>query len=262
MYDRGGLQISLEGGICLCGCNYITLLISWQGAGVNSSYLLSLSMFLFDTAYSDYYHLDQKSMTGIVVGVCIALTCILICILILIYRSKARYVFVLKDWALFQCTHSSPPRVLSSLKCSVSSPVSASVGNKALCWLFLFYLSAFFSKKEEEPAERVMVLWQLSMRHVCSWSPALGHISMLLFIVCSSCWTLQPAHTWLARLYPLGAAGQEELCHKGVPRCRFQSRSMMQFLCSSASHCLCLSSPARGYKLAQWLCPELWDQSK
>ncbi|OWK62145.1 Protogenin [Lonchura striata] len=42
------------------------------------------------TAYSDYYHLDQKSMTGIVVGVCIALTCILICILILIYRSKAR----------------------------------------------------------------------------------------------------------------------------------------------------------------------------
>ncbi|KAL2300647.1 hypothetical protein Nmel_013532, partial [Mimus melanotis] len=42
------------------------------------------------TTYSDYYHLDQKSMTGIVVGVCIALTCILICILILIYRSKAR----------------------------------------------------------------------------------------------------------------------------------------------------------------------------
>uniref|UniRef100_A0A8D0GAQ5 Protogenin n=1 Tax=Sphenodon punctatus TaxID=8508 RepID=A0A8D0GAQ5_SPHPU len=42
------------------------------------------------TVYSGYYHLDQKSMTGIVVGVCIALTCILICILILIYRSKAR----------------------------------------------------------------------------------------------------------------------------------------------------------------------------
>ncbi|CAM5087390.1 unnamed protein product [Natator depressus] len=42
------------------------------------------------TTYSGYYHLDQKSMTGIVVGVCIALTCILICILILIYRSKAR----------------------------------------------------------------------------------------------------------------------------------------------------------------------------
>ncbi|XP_074090717.1 protogenin [Macrotis lagotis] len=41
-------------------------------------------------AYSSYYQLDQKSMTGIVVGVCIALTCILICILILIYRSKVR----------------------------------------------------------------------------------------------------------------------------------------------------------------------------
>lgn len=80
----------------------VTLLISWQGAGGNSSYLLSLSMFFFAVAYSDYYHLDQKSMTGIVVGVCIALTCILICILILIYRSKARYVFILEDWALSQ----------------------------------------------------------------------------------------------------------------------------------------------------------------
>ncbi|KAB0375240.1 hypothetical protein FD755_013732, partial [Muntiacus reevesi] len=40
--------------------------------------------------YSGYYHLDQKSMTGIAVGVGIALTCILICGLILIYRSKAR----------------------------------------------------------------------------------------------------------------------------------------------------------------------------
>ncbi|XP_029431364.1 protogenin isoform X2 [Rhinatrema bivittatum] len=40
--------------------------------------------------FAGYYPLDQKSMTGIVVGVCIALTCILICILILIYRSKTR----------------------------------------------------------------------------------------------------------------------------------------------------------------------------
>ncbi|XP_053319616.1 protogenin [Spea bombifrons] len=46
--------------------------------------------------YSDYYHLDQKSMTGIVVGVCIALTCILICILILIYRGKARKASIAK----------------------------------------------------------------------------------------------------------------------------------------------------------------------
>ncbi|XP_069767120.1 protogenin A isoform X2 [Narcine bancroftii] len=37
-----------------------------------------------------FYQLDQKSMTGIIVGVCIALTCIIICILILLYRSKAR----------------------------------------------------------------------------------------------------------------------------------------------------------------------------
>uniref|UniRef100_A0A2K6DZM0 Protogenin n=1 Tax=Macaca nemestrina TaxID=9545 RepID=A0A2K6DZM0_MACNE len=40
--------------------------------------------------YSGYYHLDQKSMTGIAVGVGIALTCIFVCVLILIYRSKAR----------------------------------------------------------------------------------------------------------------------------------------------------------------------------
>lgn len=74
----------------------LTLLLSCQGAGAMSFYLLSLFIF-FAIGYADYYHLDQKSMTGIVVGVCIALTCILICILILIYRSKARYVFVLKD---------------------------------------------------------------------------------------------------------------------------------------------------------------------
>ncbi|XP_039627841.1 protogenin-like isoform X2 [Polypterus senegalus] len=40
--------------------------------------------------FEGFYHLDQKSMTGIIVGVCIALTCILICALILIFRSKAR----------------------------------------------------------------------------------------------------------------------------------------------------------------------------
>lgn len=44
--------------------------------------------------YSGYYHLDQKSMTGIAVGVGIALTCILVCVLILIYRSKARCVSI------------------------------------------------------------------------------------------------------------------------------------------------------------------------
>ncbi|XP_060115984.1 protogenin [Heteronotia binoei] len=43
-----------------------------------------------ETAPSGYSPLDQKSMTGIIAGVCIALTCILLCVLILIYRSKAR----------------------------------------------------------------------------------------------------------------------------------------------------------------------------
>ncbi|XP_056334525.1 protogenin A [Danio aesculapii] len=43
------------------------------------------------TVFSDgFYHLDQRSMTGIAVGVCIALTCIIICILILACRSKTR----------------------------------------------------------------------------------------------------------------------------------------------------------------------------
>ncbi|XP_036400225.1 protogenin A [Megalops cyprinoides] len=41
--------------------------------------------------FSDgFYHLDEKSMTGIIVGVSIALTCIIICVLILVYRGKAR----------------------------------------------------------------------------------------------------------------------------------------------------------------------------
>ncbi|XP_051512782.1 protogenin A-like [Myxocyprinus asiaticus] len=47
--------------------------------------------FTHATVFSDgFYHLDQQSMTGIVVGVCIALTCIIICILILTCRSKTR----------------------------------------------------------------------------------------------------------------------------------------------------------------------------
>ncbi|KAJ8247871.1 hypothetical protein GJAV_G00251520 [Gymnothorax javanicus] len=42
-------------------------------------------------AFSDgFYHLDETSMTGIVVGVSIALACIVICVLILVYRGKAR----------------------------------------------------------------------------------------------------------------------------------------------------------------------------
>ncbi|XP_041918413.1 protogenin A [Alosa sapidissima] len=43
------------------------------------------------TAFSDgFYHLDQKSMTGIILGVCVALTCIIICALILVCRGKDR----------------------------------------------------------------------------------------------------------------------------------------------------------------------------
>uniref|UniRef100_A0A3P8T1I2 Protogenin n=1 Tax=Amphiprion percula TaxID=161767 RepID=A0A3P8T1I2_AMPPE len=45
------------------------------------------------TAFSDgFYHLDQKSMTGISVGVCIALICIIICAFIIICRGKNRYL--------------------------------------------------------------------------------------------------------------------------------------------------------------------------
>lgn len=43
-------------------------------------------------AFSDgFYHLDQKSMTGITVGVCIALICIIICAFIIVCRGKNRY---------------------------------------------------------------------------------------------------------------------------------------------------------------------------
>ncbi|KTF84298.1 hypothetical protein cypCar_00018369 [Cyprinus carpio] len=51
----------------------------------------SYCFFAPSAAFSDsFYHLDQRSMTGIVVGVCIAFTCIIICILILACRSKTR----------------------------------------------------------------------------------------------------------------------------------------------------------------------------
>ncbi|KAL7980288.1 hypothetical protein Chor_014617 [Crotalus horridus] len=43
-----------------------------------------------DTTHSGSYQLDQKSMTGIIAGVSIALVCILVCILVLIYHGKVR----------------------------------------------------------------------------------------------------------------------------------------------------------------------------
>lgn len=39
------------------------------------------------------YHFDKKSMTGIMIGVCIALACIITCIIILITKSKTRYAY-------------------------------------------------------------------------------------------------------------------------------------------------------------------------
>uniref|UniRef100_A0A3Q2CPY8 Protogenin n=1 Tax=Cyprinodon variegatus TaxID=28743 RepID=A0A3Q2CPY8_CYPVA len=45
------------------------------------------------SSFSDgFYHLDQRSMTGISVGVCIALTCIIICAFIIVCRGKNRYL--------------------------------------------------------------------------------------------------------------------------------------------------------------------------
>ncbi|KAH0619765.1 hypothetical protein JD844_014022 [Phrynosoma platyrhinos] len=67
-----------------------------------------------DTAYSGYYQLDQKSMTGIIAGVSIALACIMICILILIYRSKAR--------------KTSPPKSIPESPNQLSSASASSAG--------------------------------------------------------------------------------------------------------------------------------------
>ncbi|XP_058521805.1 protogenin isoform X5 [Ochotona princeps] len=64
-----------------------------EGQQENGPFFLDTRDLLYTLSglvYSGYYHLDQKSMTGIAVGVGIALTCILVCVLILIYRSKAR----------------------------------------------------------------------------------------------------------------------------------------------------------------------------
>uniref|UniRef100_A0AAZ3PDC8 Protogenin B n=1 Tax=Oncorhynchus tshawytscha TaxID=74940 RepID=A0AAZ3PDC8_ONCTS len=41
------------------------------------------------------YHMDQKSMTGLMVGVCITLACIAICALILINKGRSRYISIL-----------------------------------------------------------------------------------------------------------------------------------------------------------------------
>lgn len=178
----------------------VTLLISSQGAGGISSYLLRFSVFFFAIAYSDYYHLDQKSMTGIVVGVCIALTCILICILILIYRSKARYVFVLEDWAF------SMQWFLGHAAFSKSAKLY-----EVLC---LFTYSDQHWKQSTLLALPTLLLqWKEWRTHRVSGAlttkyearfqikkTLLSQISMLLYTICSCCLTLQPAQTWFTRL--------------------------------------------------------------
>uniref|UniRef100_A0A3B1K3H1 Protogenin n=1 Tax=Astyanax mexicanus TaxID=7994 RepID=A0A3B1K3H1_ASTMX len=40
--------------------------------------------------YNGLYHFDEKSMSGIIIGVCIALACIVICVFILITKTKTR----------------------------------------------------------------------------------------------------------------------------------------------------------------------------
>ncbi|KAM4630461.1 protogenin A [Polymixia lowei] len=52
-----------------------------------------------NTAFSDgFYHLDQKSMTGIIVGVCIALICIIICAFIIVCRGRNRKLSAVKTY--------------------------------------------------------------------------------------------------------------------------------------------------------------------
>ncbi|XP_029937664.1 protogenin A [Myripristis murdjan] len=51
------------------------------------------------SVFSDgFYHLDQKSMTGIIVGVCIALICIIICAFIIVCRGKNRKFSAVKTY--------------------------------------------------------------------------------------------------------------------------------------------------------------------
>ncbi|XP_068432812.1 protogenin A [Clinocottus analis] len=56
-----------------------------------------------------FYHLDQKSMTGITVGVCIALICIIICAFIIVCRGKNR-----KFSAVKTCTEGGDTSVLAA----------------------------------------------------------------------------------------------------------------------------------------------------
>ncbi|KAK9542733.1 hypothetical protein VZT92_000570 [Zoarces viviparus] len=67
------------------------------------------------TGFSDgFYHLDQKSMTGITVGVCIALICIIICAFIIVCRGKNRKLSAVKTYGEGVNTSASAAGHLSS----------------------------------------------------------------------------------------------------------------------------------------------------
>uniref|UniRef100_A0A669DWH9 Protogenin n=1 Tax=Oreochromis niloticus TaxID=8128 RepID=A0A669DWH9_ORENI len=82
-------------------------------------------------AFSDsFYHLDQKSMTGISVGVCIALICIIICAFIIICRGKNRYLVSLSIvtmshinsiLSIYQTNKRNFPSVLQNTRLDASS---------------------------------------------------------------------------------------------------------------------------------------------
>uniref|UniRef100_A0A674A0P2 Protogenin n=1 Tax=Salmo trutta TaxID=8032 RepID=A0A674A0P2_SALTR len=93
------------------------------------------------TVFSDgLYHMDQKSMTGIMVGVCITLACLAICALILINKGRSRYISIL---FFFFYTTSNRPLYLfvislfqggSNLVISRTGPVNGS--NRGKRWQF------------------------------------------------------------------------------------------------------------------------------
>uniref|UniRef100_A0A8C6S880 Protogenin homolog b (Gallus gallus) n=1 Tax=Neogobius melanostomus TaxID=47308 RepID=A0A8C6S880_9GOBI len=63
-----------------------------RGGGHRSKIPRHSDTFSDTTVFSDgLYHIDQKSMTGIIVGVSIALACIIMCALILISKGSPRY---------------------------------------------------------------------------------------------------------------------------------------------------------------------------
>jgi hypothetical protein len=49
-----------------------------------------LCLFCILAHSNSIYHIDQRSMTGIIVGVCIALSCIVLCAFILINKGRSR----------------------------------------------------------------------------------------------------------------------------------------------------------------------------